>query len=68
MNILIALDQLFNTFLGGYPDETISARAYRSGNVVGMRIINFIFGDDQHCRNAHRSETLRSQLPPEYRK
>jgi hypothetical protein len=68
MNILIALDQLFNTFLGGYPDETISARAYRSGNVVGMRIINALFGDDNHCKKAYEGEVFRSQLPKSYRK
>jgi hypothetical protein len=26
---LIALDQLLNTFLGGWPDGTLSSRAYR---------------------------------------
>jgi hypothetical protein len=25
-NLLISIDQLFNTILGGYPDETISSR------------------------------------------
>ena len=27
--ILIALDQLLNTLTGGWPDETMSSRAYR---------------------------------------
>jgi len=26
-NLLISIDQLFNTILGGHPDETISSRA-----------------------------------------
>ena len=26
LNLLISIDQLFNTILGGYPDETISSR------------------------------------------
>lgn len=26
---LIAVDQLINTLLGGYPDETLSSRCYR---------------------------------------
>lgn len=37
-NNLIALDQLFNTLLLGYPDETLSSRAYRAdraGKVFG---------------------------------
>ena len=28
-NLLIALDQMANTILGGFPDETLSARAHR---------------------------------------
>lgn len=27
VNVLLALDQLLNAVLGGYPDETISSRA-----------------------------------------
>jgi len=27
VNLLISIDQFFNTLLGGYPDETISSRA-----------------------------------------
>lgn len=27
--VLIAVDQLFNSILGGWPDETLSARAWR---------------------------------------
>lgn len=28
-NLLIAVDQLVNTLTGGWPDETLSSRAYR---------------------------------------
>ena len=28
---LIAVDQLLNTLLGGWPDETLSSRCYRLG-------------------------------------
>jgi hypothetical protein len=65
---LLALDQLGNTLLGGMADETISARCFRRGYVRRMAIINWIFSDPNHCRNAYRSEFLRSQLPIEYRR
>ena len=29
LRLLIALDQLANALIGGHPDETLSARAYR---------------------------------------
>ena len=71
-NNLIAFDQQCNTLLLGQPDETISARCYRmrSHGIFWRRLclcINLLFGDDGHCKSAHTSELLRSQLPPEYR-
>ena len=48
-NILVALDQLANTVFGGYPKETISARAWRKA-LAGQwfwrglrRLIDLIF-------------------------
>jgi len=29
-NILVSIDQLLNTLLGGYPDETVSSRAAKA--------------------------------------
>ena len=55
INILLGVDQFFNTILGGDPDETISSRA---GKREGRHIIptalcwllNLI--DKDHCRDA----------------
>jgi hypothetical protein len=66
-NILIAIDQLFNTLLRGMPDETISARAYREDRKVLMFFINLLFLDFNHCKDSFASELARSQLPKEYR-
>jgi hypothetical protein len=66
-NVLIGLDQLGNAILGGSPDETISARAYRKHWPIRMRLINWLFQDPNHCRDAFWSEKERNQLPKEYR-
>lgn len=73
-NILVALDQLVNTFLGGEPDETLSSRAwrtYRKGKVFGKifrpLIDTLLFFDKNHCENAYIAEKRRRQLPPEFR-
>lgn len=55
-NLLIALDQLLNTILGGHPDETLSSRAYhlrRKGDFWASNIINGIFfWQRDHCRES----------------
>lgn len=71
LNILIALDQLVNTLIGGYPDETLSASAYlgeREGKWYGRifrPIIDFLFWPLQrdHCKRAFESEYNFSQRP-----
>jgi hypothetical protein len=70
--ILIALDQLLNALLGGYADETLSARAWRTqfsplgGFFKG--VIDFIFfWQPSHCYKSYLSEKQRNQLPVEYR-
>lgn len=65
--ILIALDQLANTLIGGMADETISARAHRSGWLRTERAIDWIFREPGHCANAYTSELLRKHLPKGYR-
>ena len=35
LRVLIGLDQFVNTLMGGYPNETLSARAWRKGSVEG---------------------------------
>ena len=60
LNILIALDQLVNTLVGGYPDETLSASAWlgeREGKIYGRifrPVIDFLFTPwmTDHCRKA----------------
>lgn len=70
--ILVAVDQLMNTFFGGYADETISSRSHRA-YVSGKRkwtrnVINALFfWQKDHCKEAYESEIERTQLPVEMR-
>lgn len=72
LQVLVAFDQLFNTCLGGWADETISSRAYRH-KLDGSRswpawiIDHLFFWQDGHCKRAYESEKNRSQLPPSLR-
>ena len=69
--ILIALDQLLNALAGGWPDETLSSRAYRlavEGTMWPMRVIDALFcWEKGHCEQAFDSERVGRQLPPELR-
>ena len=73
--ILIAIDQLANTVIGGYADETLSARCYRAhrdGKIMGklfMRPIDLLFfwQGPGHCKNAYIKEFERKNYPDEYR-
>ena len=69
--VLIALDQLVNTMLGGWADETLSSRAYRmsrTGKHWPRRVIDWIFfWELDHCKAAFVSERERAHLPPEFR-
>lgn len=71
LQVLIALDQLVNTLLGGMADETLSARAWRH-KLDGSRswpcwlIDKLFFWQDGHCRQAYESEVQRRQLPDAY--
>ena len=71
--IAIALDQLGNALLGGWADETISARAYRQSghkrrwHVARVIIDVLFFWEHEHCANAYWSERERTQTAPEYR-
>lgn len=69
--VLVALDQLVNTFFGGYADETLSSRMHRKamkGTKWPERIINALFfWQKAHCQEAYESELKRTQLPPEFR-
>jgi hypothetical protein len=71
----IAIDQLINAVFGGWPDQTISARAYTNRLELKWAIAMFLidlffslFGDNSHCLNAHEEEKKRLQSPLEERK
>lgn len=63
LNQLVAFDQSVNTLLGGYPDETISARSYRNNWKVAQFIINCIACNKKHCQHAYEFEI---DLPKPY--
>lgn len=71
LNVLIAFDQLINTLIGGYPDETLSASAWlgeQQGRIIPkiMRpVIDFLFlpFESDHCRRAYESEFNHTQRP-----
>ena len=65
--IAIAIDQLANALLGGYSDETLSARAHRTGSVWEPFIDALFFWQDAHCFESYLSEKERKQMPQEYR-
>ena len=77
-HVLIALDQLGNTLCGGWPDETLSSRAWRwrrdGKRAWPCRLIDGMFWWDRdrttgrrHCELSYLSEALRLQMPPEFR-
>lgn len=57
----IAIDQLANTIIGGYPNETLSARAWRRGRVEGdetwsgvqVVIDRLFYFDPRHCEESY---------------
>ena len=70
LNVLIALDQLFNALLCGYPDETISSRLARHlPNCIGCKWLCRLLSqvDPEHCIKAAASEKQHVQLPEELR-
>ena len=73
-NLAIAVDQLANVILRGWPDETLSARCGRLGHrspyKYWMIIIDTIFHPFQgpnHCVNAFEKEKTRYHFPPDMR-
>lgn len=72
-SVLISVDQLVNALFGGWPDETISSRAWR-WQLAGLRswprrlIDALFFWEREHCRMSFESERTGRQLPPELRK
>lgn len=68
--LFIALDQLLNAVLCGYPDETLSSRTYRSAVLesvkkrrwlIAHKFINgLFFWQKDHCYHSYISETERN--------
>jgi len=59
LNLLVSLDQLGNTVLGGSPDETISSRVGRNyPGTIFEKAINWAFFWDKgtHCHDAIEPE------------
>lgn len=73
LHTLIAVDQLLNTLLAGWPDETLSSRAHRMDGrkrrwTIARAVIDgLFFWQTAHCKQAFESERLRRQAPPETR-
>lgn len=73
---LLALDQLANTILAGYADETLSSRAWRaeqSGAYWGRifrPLIDALFHvfEKEHCYKSYLSEINRTQFPKYFRR
>lgn len=70
--VLIALDQFINALFGGWPDETLSSRAWRwqaTGKRIWPRVvIDALFcWEGNHCYESYLSEREGRQLPPELR-
>lgn len=71
--VAIAIDQLINALLGGYADETLSARAHRMrvkkqpywGWTANM-IDRGFFWQKAHCEAAYKAEQQRKHLPAEF--
>ncbi len=74
--ILIAIDQVFNTLVWfksegfGMAGETLSARAWRLRyDSSGYKVINFIFfWQPDHCMKAYENRMNDMNSPEEYRK
>ena len=77
LNVLIAIDQLGTTLIGGFPDETLSSYAYRMDQQgkpwgrIWRPSIDWLFSWQKapggHCRNAWFRERDQRDLPPELR-
>lgn len=66
-NLIICGSQVLNTLIGGCPDETISARAWRKNNIPLIFFINGVFfWQNNHCRGAYHQEKTRKHQHRDY--
>lgn len=71
--VLVALSQLFNTLLGGMPDETTSSRVHRLRVETNKPIYRFLewfinclfFFELNHCYLAYSDEVNRRHVHPD---
>lgn len=70
--VILALDYLLNTLLGGWHDEWVSTRAHRMQHqsrtwALVRRVIDAVFslaGQEQHCMWSYVSDQMHRALPP----
>lgn len=70
--VMVAVTQAVNALLGGWPDESLSSRAYRKRHLVGWDAVRraidaLFFWQRGHCQRAYESERNLRQMPPELR-
>ena len=63
-NLKEAVSQLINCLLGGYPDEMLSARAWRV-QAWYRKPLDMLLGED-HCRKMYEYEFTRKSQHPHY--
>ena len=54
-NVLVGIDQLFNAFFGGSPDETMSSRVmrYKSVNWMALQVYRLLdWIQPRHCEDS----------------
>lgn len=67
--LTIAIDQLLNTLLAGFADETLSSRAWRCRHqklrwmVVCVVLDVVFFWQTDHCRQSYERELYGGHLP-----
>ena len=74
IRLLIGIDQFVNTIIGGDPDETLSARAWRQRDAkkrwmfLQLFIDRIFFWQDEHCYHAYLEDKDRTQISDHYLK
>lgn len=69
LHLLISIDQVATTLIGGWPDETLSSYAHRKyvqgkpGGFMRNVINRLFFWQKDHCLAAYLEEVKRLQFP-----
>ena len=74
--VVMALDQLLNTLLGGYAQERLSSRCWRLRGVqpytAGQKTIDYValhvFRQIGHCQGSYNQQLAQAYSPAEYQK